>query len=418
MRISERPVTLERIDLAGLNLDTLGFVPIRFAVEEAGDEGYICSASTMDGASRGDPFPFKPAPRAGTGDSFDVALVIPTGLGASVGGHAGDAGPVARLMASVCDTLITHPNVVNASDINEMTDNTLYVEGYMLTEYLLGRIGLRRTRQNRVLVVVDGSADPRYVDAAINAVNAARATYGLDCPEVIVLDPPFTMETGWSDGGRASGTITDLDRLFEILYDRRGRYDAVALTSLVRIPAEVRDRYYKEGGVNPWGGVEAMLTHAISHCLHVPCAHSPMMESVEVEEIDYGVIDPREAAEVISLTYLQCILKGLHRAPLFSEAGADASCLVTPRMCLGLPALAAHERGIPIIAVNDDLEIGRIDCTDHVNAFVVDNYVEAAGAVAALRSGVSLESLRRPLNKVKVTRESERKHGQFAVPGE
>ena len=66
--------------------------------------------------------------------------------------------------------------------------------------------------------------------------------------------------------------------------------------------------------------------------------------------------------------------------------------------------MAAHERGIPIIAVNDKLMVGSIDCTDHVNAVVVNNYVEAAGAVAALRAGVSIESLRRPLKKVKVTR--------------
>ena len=49
-------------------------------------------------------------------------LVIPTGLGARIGGNAGDGNPVAKLMAACCDTLITHPNVVNASDINEMTD--------------------------------------------------------------------------------------------------------------------------------------------------------------------------------------------------------------------------------------------------------------------------------------------------------
>ncbi len=404
MRISERDFTIDKIDLAGLNPKTLGFDPIRFAVVEAEKAGFRCTAIAMEDGPPGDPFPLKPAPPVGPGDDFNVALVIPTGLGATVGGRAGDAGPVARLMASVCDTLVTHPNVVNASDINEMTDNTLYVEGHMLTEYLLGRVGLGRTRQNRVLVVVDGSADPRYIDAAVNAVNAARATYGLDCPEILVLDPPFVMETGWSDVGRASGSVTDIDRLFKALYDRAGRYDAVALTSLIRIPAEVRDSYYTEGGVNPWGGVEAMLTHAISRCLRVPCAHSPMMESVEVEGIDYGVIDPRDAAEIISLTYLQCVLKGLHRAPRFAAPGPDPSCIVTPRMCLGLPALAARARGIPIIAVNDRLEVGCIDCTNHVNAVVVDNYVEAAGAVAALRAGVSLESLRRPLGKVKVTR--------------
>ena len=46
-----------------------------------------------------------------------------------IGGHAGDAGPVARMLAEVADTLVLHPNVVNASDLNEMPQNALYVEG-------------------------------------------------------------------------------------------------------------------------------------------------------------------------------------------------------------------------------------------------------------------------------------------------
>jgi hypothetical protein len=49
--------------------------------------------------------------------SFNTVLVVPTGIGSEIGGHAGDAGPVAKLLASVCDSVITHPNVVNASDI-------------------------------------------------------------------------------------------------------------------------------------------------------------------------------------------------------------------------------------------------------------------------------------------------------------
>lgn len=100
----------------------------------------------------------------------------------------------------------------------------------------------------------------------------------------------------------------------------------------------------------------------------------------------------------------QCVLKGLHRASRFGKPGSDASCLVVPRMCLGLPALAAHERGIPIIAVNDALQVKSVDCTEYVDAVVVGDYLEAAGAVAALRAGVSVESLRRPLAKVKVSR--------------
>lgn len=407
MRIVERHVAVNwNGKLADFEFPYCNGDPIRLVVDNTKNNHFNCSVGVIQSnriANRRSLFSF--SERLLTyDDKFRVALMIPTGLGASVGGHAGDAGPTARLLASVCDTLITHPNVVNASDINEMTDNTLYVEGYLFTEHLLGRVGLQRVRQNRVLVVIDGSANQRYIDAAINAVNAARASYGLDCSDIVVLDPSFTMEVGMCHNGRAGGVIENLDGLYNMLCDRRGTYDAIALTSLVKVSQTARNHYYKEGGVNPWGGVEAMLTHAISHHFQVPCAHAPMMESAEVEALNYGVIDPRDAAEIVSITYLQCALKGLNRAPRLCEPGVDVSCLVTPRMCLGLPVLAAHERGIPIIAVNDKLQVEAVDCTDYVYAIVVDNYIEAAGVVAALRAGISVKSLRRPLEKVRVSR--------------
>ena len=51
---------------------------------------------------------------------FNVVLIVPTGIGAEIGGHSGDATPAAILLSEVADSLITHPNVVNASDINEL----------------------------------------------------------------------------------------------------------------------------------------------------------------------------------------------------------------------------------------------------------------------------------------------------------
>lgn len=416
MQVIERPIILH--DLSELTM--LGTrlwhehheILIRFVVEKVSwgktrnDNVFHCSINTIRGATPG-AYPItcsmKMSNKLRHDDKFRVALVIPTGLGASVGGHAGDGGATARLMASVCDTLVTHPNVVNASDINEMTDNTQYVEGYLLTQYLLGNIGLREVRQNRVLVIVDGSADPTYITAAINVVNAARSTYGFNCPEVVVLNKPFKMKTGWSNEGRAVGVVEEMDELFGVLHDRQGDYDAVAITSLVEIPSEVRDCYYRNGGVNPWGGVEAMLTHTISHCFQIPCAHAPMMESQEVELLDFGIVDPRSAAEAVSLTYLPCVLKGLNKSPRVTEASPDVSCLVIPNGCLGVPMLAAHQRGIPIIAVDDQLEVGDVRCTDHFGTIMVDNYIEAAGAVAALRAGISVETLRRPISKVKVS---------------
>lgn len=383
---------------------------VRFVVEEIKDHKYYCSISTIAGTPINSQFQSdapKLASELATKDDgkFRVALVIPTGLGASVGGNAGDGGATARLMASVCDQLITHPNVVNASDFNEMTDNTWYVEGYTLTQYLLGNIGLEGVRQNRVLVVVDGSAEPAYVHAAINAVNAARVTYGFDCPKVVVLDNPFAMETGWSSKGRAAGSVANLDQLFEVLARERDSYDAVALTSLIGIPDTDRDYYYKNGGVNPWGGVEAMLTHAVSHVFGVPCAHAPMMESQEIDNMDFGVVDPRCSAETVSVTYLPCVLKGLNRAPRIIDSSPDVSCLVIPQRCLGIPMLAAYDRDIPIIVVDDELEVDDVNCLDYIEAISVDNYVEAVGVVAAMRAGISVESLGRPMGSVEVRRE-------------
>ena len=341
-------------------------------------------------------------------------LIVPTGIGAEIGGHSGDAGPVAWLLATACDHLITHPNVVNASDINEIPDNGLYVEGSVLCRLLMGTVGLQKVRSNRVLVVIDAHPEPAFVNAAVNAVNGARASYGLRCPAVVKLDPPVELRAGYTSSGRAAGSVEGLDRLWDVMDQYRGRYDAMAISSVVQVPAEFHMGYFTSGGemVNPWGGVEAMLTHAVSSLYDIPSAHSPMMESHEIAELDPGVVDPRMAAEVVSLTFLQSVLKGLHRAPRIvtdREAmghhgvitAADISCVVIPDGCLGLPTMAALEQGVPVIAVRENRNLMRNDLTALPWApdqlYIVENYWEAVGVMAALRAGIAPESTRRPL---------------------
>ena len=178
----------------------------------------------------------------------------------------GDATPAARLIAETCDTLILHPNVVNASDINEMPANSLYVEGSVIARLLMGTIGLVPTRANRVLVIIDAHKDDLFVNAAINAVSAARSSYGLVCPEVIKLSPPVRMKAEFTDFGTAAGEISGLERVFALLEEQEGEYDAVAISSVILVPEEFHQGYFDAAGdmVNPWGGVEAMLTHAVS----------------------------------------------------------------------------------------------------------------------------------------------------------
>ena len=431
MRLFEREHTQAVTDGRIGSLDDIGRMiagqihddqtPIRFAVTESSPHSYHYEIGILEGAGPSGPSMFDLHPRLDENASaFNAVLVVPTGIGAEIGGHAGDATPVARLLASVCDTLITHPNVVNASDLNEIPDNGLYVEGSLLSRFLTGAIGLRPVRSNRVLVIIDAHPNERFARATVNAVNAARATYGLRCPRVVVLDPPLPVRGEYTPSGRAAGTVEDLERIFEVLDTYHGEYDAVALSTLVDVDVS-HESYFSSRGeiVNPWGGVEAMLTHAISTVYNVPSAHAPMMESTEVANIDPGVVDPRMAAEVVSLTFLQSVLKGLHTAPRIAVGpeemresdiltARDVSCLVIPDGCIGLPTLAALEQGIPVIAVRENRSLMRNDLTllpwadDQLH--VVENYWEAAGVMAALKEGMSPGSVRRPLGNVRIER--------------
>jgi len=368
----------------------------------------------MDGSMRrpADPFRFVPRPYENT-SAFNAAVMIPTGVGAQVGGHAGDAGPLVKLVASVCDHVITHPNAVNASDINELPHNASYVEGSVLTRLLLGNIALQPVRQNRVLVVVDDHPDILFVNAAVNAVNAARATYGLVCPQVVKLSPPVRLKVLYSSSGRAVGEVTNLDLLVQQLWAMRGSYDAVAVSSVINVPAGYHQGYFDSAGemVNPWGGVEAMLTHTLSTLLDVPTAHAPMFETRDIANADPGIVDPRMAAEAVSLTFLQCVLKGLQRSPRIlpgAELGREGlldvtkiSCLVMPDGCVGAATLAALSQGIPVVAVRENASLMNTDLTllpwRAGQLHIVENYWEAVGVIAALKAGLAPESVRRPL---------------------
>ncbi len=405
-----------------------GYTPLRVVVSESSPDGWKCEVTLL----RGSPGPtsFNPMSifdfetrRGDNTGKFNAALVVPTGIGAAIGGHAGDATPVAQLLGQICDTLITHPNVVNASDINEMPANALYVEGSVLCRLLMGTVAMQPVRANRVLVIIDSHPDDIFTGLAVNAVNAARSSYGLDCRRIVKLEPRLVMRSEYTGSARASGHVENLDGLFDVLDRYQDDYDAVALSSVISVPFHYHGDYFGSGGamVNPWGGVESMLTHAISTIYDVPSAHSPMLESQEVLDMDTGVVDPRMAAEAVSISFLQSVLKGLQRSPrivsrreLKFEAHnvpntlsvGDISCLVIPDGCLGLPTLAALDQGIPVIAVRENTNLMKNDLEAlpwrHGQFFRVENYWEAAGVMTALKAGIAPASVRRPLPQVAV----------------
>lgn len=344
---------------------------------------------------------------------FNGVFIIPTGLGAEIGGHAGDANPAAKLIAAVCDNLIIHPNVVNASDINEMTENMLYVEGSILDRFLEGSIGLQKVHSNRILVAVNKP----IMNETINAVSAARATIGADI-EIVELDEPLVMLANKNDDGSAGGIVHgDRNLVTQVM---EYNFDALAIHTPIDCPTDVSKAYFKDGGVNPWGGVEAIASKLIANALDKPVAHAPT-ENPEMKNFN-EIVDPRMSAEMISASYFHCVLKGLWRAPRLllmqntlvkaTKGGIvrdDMDFLITPDGCWGAPHEAAYGN-MPIIVVTKNKTIQEkwlLDVTLNENEQIikgnnivfVENYLEAAGMLLAMKNGISKESVTRPLEK-------------------
>jgi len=407
--------------------------PIRFVVTQTDADNFRCELDLIV-AEKEDSrltngksiFDFRKRTHEDT-EKFNAVLIIPTGIGAEIGGHCGDGNTVARLMAGACDTLITHPNVVNASDINEMTENTLYVEGSIITRLLMGQVGLQPARSNRVLVLMDKHKEKFFNDEIINAVSSARVTLGLDC-DVFEMENIIETVSRYSGSGRAIGEINNLENLFNAVQKYIHDYDAIGLSTFIKVPDHFHEEYFSGASnemINPWGGIEAILTHSIAEVFNIPCAHSPMMTSSEVSNLELGVVDPRKAPETSSVTYLHCILKGLHRSPRINTSGdglglEGISCVIIPDGCIGLPTLACLENDIPVIAVKENRNSMRNNLQElpfkSGKLFIVDNYLEAVGVMVSLRAGVTPSSVRRPMGRTKILGDTVEEQGRQEAP--
>jgi hypothetical protein len=318
--------------------------------------------------------------------NMNVAMIIPTGIGCSIGGHAGDANPAARMLASVVDNLLLHPNAVNASDLNEMTDNSWYIEGSILDRFLDGQFFLKRPRSNRILIVCNDAMEP----ATVNSANASMKTLGTDI-RVIQLDTELKM-VGYLKDDHAAGDITGVDELISQIrpYD----FDALAIHTKVDVEVDTAMNYLHCGGINPYGAVEARLSRYVADHIDKPVAHAPVEE---LEEPYLGIVDPRMAASTISACYLNSVLKGLHRSPQIyweQRLGAlharDIEAMVAPANCYGLAHLACKKMNIPVIGVQDNRTTLKQKPKCDI---IVNNYLEAVGVIIAMKAGINLQSI-------------------------
>ncbi len=343
---------------------------------------------------------------------FVAVQIVPTGVRCEFGGFAGDACPVTNLLASAADVLVTHPNAVNASELNEMAANVLYVEGKALDDFLLGHLGLAPVVANRIGTFVDPTG-LEYLDYVIHALNAAMAAGAIACDAYTILDDEIGVRIEWSESGCAVGVVLRPETVLDgvQLLIARGA-EAIGGVSVIHgVTREMFAQHLNGEIPNPSGGVEAIITHLISKVFRVPTAHAPLPYYQGLKGTDTS--NPRASAEFISMPHYYCVLKGLAKAPRFVPiddldrcpapliTANNVGAVVVPASCLGgIPVLAAEYSGIPIIAVRENATVLHVTNREmHIdNVIEVGSYLEAAGVILALRNGIALPSLTRPIH--------------------
>lgn len=289
------------------------------------------------------------------------AFIVPTGVGASIGGYAGDASVYAQKLSEKCK-LIVNPNVVNAACFSGINKNMFYVEGYSLDEFFRGKLNIVPSLNNKIGVVFDKSISKSVLNVHINTINAVKTVYGIDIIGYEVTDEQVGVSFYLDETGTSTGNVNNLETIKNASQKLLSKgADAIAIVCL--FPDEESEDYANGIGADPVGGVEAIISHYISKELSVPCAHSPAFENIAIST---DIVDSRCSAEYITPTFLPCILIGLSQAPKLSKTEGinirDLDFLVMPYNSLGgIPVFEMNKLGKPVYAIKENKTVLDVD---------------------------------------------------------
>ncbi len=310
------------------------------------------------------------------------AFIVPTGVGASIGGYAGDASVYARKFAKK-SKLIVNPNVVNAGCFSGITDNMLYTEGYTLDSFFKDEINLCPSYNNKVGIIYDKAIPQDVLNVHINTQNAVQTVYGVNIHSYEITEENAGVEFFVTNEGISTGTVNNISTVEKACKNLINKgCNAIAIVCLFKDDNQ-NEEYASGQGVDPVGGVEAIISHDISKKFKIPCAHSPAF-------IDYQIypdlINPKAASEYITPTFLPCILLGLSQAPLITtnkNEGINISnldYLIMPYNSLGsIPVYEALKRKIKIFAVLEnktELDITKEKLFMDSNIQIAETYEE------------------------------------------
>ena len=334
-------------------------------------------------------------------------LIIPTGIGAAFGGYAGDANPLAKIFAQENKYLLTHPNVVNGAILSDPPSNLIYLEGFLLDHFLLGKVNIIPNNKNKIGVIFDKSISEERLEYEVNVLNALRAFYGCEIISWTVTEKPLAIIPSVNKFGFSSGKIENLESIINSALKLKD-LGATAIAICCAIPdLELNSDYISASGIDPIGGIESIISRVVSASTGLVSAHAPVL--ISSEKIDCKKISPLSAAEYIALTFLPSVISGLRFAPkiVSKDDKNTMSCknlsnVIVPYNAFGSPGVFYQNETFKNVILIKENKTYLDANPEHLNIDfkVVKKYINLVDLRKIEEAGIDIDVLNRPLDKI------------------
>ena len=287
-----------------------------------------------------------------------IALSIPTGIGANIGGYAGDFGYIAREFSKYFYCIV-NPNAVNGGILSAINNDMAYLEGYLFDDFFKGNISItpkKENKTNKIGVIFDSAIPQNIINVHLNTINALRMVQGIETIEIEYAKKPVGVEIIIKNN-ISSGNLNNPNAIVEAA-EKLIQKGAQAIAVICYFNEDAEDiNYSNANGIDPIGGIEAVISHIITQKFKIPAAHAPAFSNIDISE---KTENPKVSSEMISSTYLPCIMQGLSIAPDINKNNKgkinnkDVQYLIVPYDAMGSPAvLSCVKHSIKIITVKN-----------------------------------------------------------------
>ena len=306
-----------------------------------------------------------------------IALSIPTGIGTNIGGYAGDFGYIARKFSEhfYC---IVNPNAVNGGVLSAINHNMAYLEGYLFDSFFRGDISItpqEENKTNKIGVIIDSAIPQNIINVHINTINSLKMVQGIETIGIEYTKEPAGVEIV-IENNISSGNLKNPNTILEAT-EKLIKKGAEAIAVVCFFGEDAEDiNYSNANGIDPIGGVEAIISHLITKEFKIPAAHAPAFSDIDISQ---KIENKKVASELISSTYLPCVMQGLSIAPKIKKynegkiKNKDVKYLIVPYDALGsISVLSCNQNNVKIITINNETVL---DITkEKLNLSVYKNY--------------------------------------------